>query len=255
MRFRVARHRGVRPWLVHAAFALVVSRIPRGTCRSRATPSLYTRTRATRPRRVPFRLFVLGARSSAQRQEHSLAIVRTCRRARFGLRRLRSGAATAFGQTTRAQQPECDRACAWAYRICRGLTFTPTGARPQTYALHGGSARVRVGRGVRQQTCQHWRSLPQRVNHSADTESDGQLWKVGPFEEAAMRRTGVHISGNETSLALHRRGCERLQQSRARPERSPTPSDSRSLRPLPPSQALQQLRKRWGRTTVVQRCA
>src|SRR2546422_358019 len=45
-----------------------------------------------------------------------------------------------------------------------------------------GKLGVRVGRGVRQQTCQHWRSLPQRVNHSADTESDGQLWKVGPFE-------------------------------------------------------------------------
>src|SRR6267143_4888008 len=89
----VALHRRVRPWLVHAAFALVVSRILRGTCRSRATPSLYTRTRATRPRRVPVRLFVLGARSSAQRQEHSVAIVRTCRRARFGLQRLWSGAA------------------------------------------------------------------------------------------------------------------------------------------------------------------
>src|SRR2546426_11504658 len=122
----VALHRGVRPWLVHAAFALVVSRILRGTCRSRAPLSLYTRPRATRPRRAPFRLFVLCARSSAQRQEHSVAIVRTCRRARFGLRRLRSGAATAFGQTTRAQQPECDRACAWAYRICRRLTFAMT---------------------------------------------------------------------------------------------------------------------------------
>src|SRR5439155_10091619 len=92
----VALHRGVRPWLVHAAFALVVSRILRGTCRSRAPLSVYTRPRATRPRRAPFRLFVLCARSSAQRQEHSVAIVRTCRRARFGLRRLRSGAATAF---------------------------------------------------------------------------------------------------------------------------------------------------------------
>src|SRR6266850_8519429 len=68
----------VRPWLVHAAFALAASRTLRGTCRSRATPSPYTRTRVTQLRHAPFPLSVLGARSSAQRPEHSVAIVRTC---------------------------------------------------------------------------------------------------------------------------------------------------------------------------------